>query len=116
MPVFDKKIMSSTIATNLVTFRQNLGWDQQTLAKEAGLTPAALSKIENRVTGLPSLENIHRLSEALGISISVLLGDTRDVEAKIAESRLYLLDIDSQKTVYALVDNLLERRRILNNL
>lgn len=67
-----------TISRNIVAIRQERGWDQQRLAREAGLVAPTLSRIERGGT-MPSLETVLAIAAALrwrpGDTLDALLAD-----------------------------------------
>lgn len=63
----------------LLRARKARGYNQEELAKETGLKPAAISHFE---TGerKPSLDNLRKLADALSVTSDYLLGRTKDME------------------------------------
>ena len=54
--------------------RTKRGWSQEELASRAGLDRKTVNRIEN-ARFLPSIETLIAISNALGVSVNVLLGD-----------------------------------------
>lgn len=67
----------TNIKTNLKEVRVFLGLSQAALAKKAGFKPSAISHFETG-TREPSLPNLVKLSEALGVSTDRLLFGVSD--------------------------------------
>lgn len=69
-----------TISRNIVAIRQERGWDQQRLAREAGLVAPTLSRIERGGT-MPSLETVLAIADALrwrpGETLDALLAESQ---------------------------------------
>ena len=57
----------------IVAARRAKGLTREALAEMAGVSPRHLGDIERGETS-PSLEKMYRISKALGVSVSVLLG------------------------------------------
>lgn len=60
------------LALNLVRLRTERGYSQEDLAHEAGLHRTFVAHVERRVRNI-SLDNIEKLAQALGVSVSSLL-------------------------------------------
>jgi transcriptional regulator with XRE-family HTH domain len=54
--------------------REERGWSQRKLAREAGLASKAISFIEDG-DRLPKLDTLVRITEALGVSLSSAIAD-----------------------------------------
>ena len=65
--------MSSGYLKNLKKLRQQKGWSQEKLAREAGISYQTLIKIERGYIKNPKLETLIKLSRALGVSIERLI-------------------------------------------
>lgn len=65
--------MSNKYTNEIKNIRESLGWSQSELARRAGVTSAAISKIESGTS--PSYEVLIKLSKALGVSVSALTGE-----------------------------------------
>jgi transcriptional regulator with XRE-family HTH domain len=64
------------VGSRIIDLRNRLGWTQRTLARQTGLRPAQLSKIE-RSRKIPLLEETVRIAQALGVGLEELvLGKT----------------------------------------
>jgi transcriptional regulator with XRE-family HTH domain len=57
------------------TYRKARGWKQQTLADKAGLAQSYISMIENGTVTDVSMATLRQLSQALDVSLAVLLGE-----------------------------------------
>ncbi|MEM5832264.1 MAG: helix-turn-helix transcriptional regulator [Candidatus Aenigmatarchaeota archaeon] len=65
--------MSSGYLKNLKKLRQQKGWSQEKLAKEAGISYQTLIKIERGYIKNPKLETLVKLAKALSISVDKLI-------------------------------------------
>jgi transcriptional regulator with XRE-family HTH domain len=63
------------LADKVKELRQKLGWNQATLAKEAKITQATISRIESGKVTQPKMGQLHKLADALGATIDYLAGD-----------------------------------------
>jgi len=76
-PPIDRARLLHQFGSRVLQRREVLNLSQQELAKRAGMSNAALCKIE-RGYGLPSLEVAVRLAEALSTRVDALVGPTTD--------------------------------------
>lgn len=65
--------MSSGYLKNLKKLRQQKGWSQEKLAKEAGISYQTLIKIERGYIKNPKLETLIKLAKALSVSVDKLI-------------------------------------------
>ena len=65
--------MSSGYLKNLKKLRQQKGWSQEKLAKEAGISYQTLIKIERGYIKNPRLGTLIKLASALKVSIDDLI-------------------------------------------
>ena len=65
------------LADNLTRIRGDVGVSQEGLAGLAGLHRTFVGHVERNMRN-PSLENVEKLAEALGVDIVELLADTSD--------------------------------------
>ena len=79
----DKNEHSHNIGESVIALREELGWSQSRLAKEADITNAALSKIENGKTVMPTYEVIEKLTEALKLGKHELIDGVQVCEDEI---------------------------------
>lgn len=63
----------SSFGDKVRKLREERGWGQQQLAKIAGLSQPAISRIERGLVQQPRLSVIKRLSQALGVTTDFLL-------------------------------------------
>ena len=81
------KVGEQSVATIIRQIRQSRGLSQTALAKRAGMLPAQLCKLEsgrNDVTG----STLRRLSEALNVKVSELLGERVEAGQRIANENV----------------------------
>lgn len=71
----DRSKRSAYISKKIKTLRKSVNWSQSDLARQAGVTSAAISLIE-KGKRLPSLTVCRKLAEAFNVSIAELTGDT----------------------------------------
>jgi transcriptional regulator with XRE-family HTH domain len=57
----------------LKRMREEKGWTQRDLAKQAKVTPGYIAQLEMGVRKNPSLETLKRLAKALGVPVTALL-------------------------------------------
>jgi len=74
MDIFYKKL-----SKKIKTFREKLGFSQETLAKELGIGRVAISQIENGDRKI-SAEEIAKLSKLFNVPTDILLNLDRDIE------------------------------------
>lgn len=60
------------LACNIIRLRKGLGWSQEELAMKADLHRTFIAHVERQVRNI-SLDNIEKISEALGVSVGDLL-------------------------------------------
>ena len=85
------KVGEQSVATIIKKMRQAQGLSQTALAKRAGMLPAQLCKLEsgrNDVTG----STLRRLSEALNVKVSELLGERVEVERRVPDENAAAFD------------------------
>jgi len=70
----DKKANSELIAAKIKALRGSVGWSQSELARQAGVTSAAISQLE-KGGRIPSLVVSRKLASALNVSVSELTGE-----------------------------------------
>jgi len=59
---------------NLKSIRNNKGWSQEKLAREANISYHTVIKIEQSVIKNPRIETVIKLADALGVSLDELVG------------------------------------------
>ena len=67
-----KSPLRDVLARNMRLLRAERGWSQEQLAAEAGLNRTYLSAVERSEQNI-SLDNIYKISQALGVTASNLL-------------------------------------------
>ncbi len=78
--IFMKDLLDLDLLTKRIKDKmEELKLNQAQLAKNAKITPAALSQILNKER-TPSTEVLVKLARALGVSVDYLVGQSKDVE------------------------------------
>ena len=99
----DKELLKRRI----VEAREKKGLNQAQLAAKAGITPAAVSQIENGLR-VPSIPVFQKIAGVLGVSMDYLVGTKEEVEIQDLlqqeEARIFFrnfqsLDSEDQKTI-----------------
>lgn len=71
-----------TIASRIKNLRENVGWSQSRLAKEANITPAAICMIEKGDRD-PTTSTISKISNALKVDIQNIVDDRQWNDKKV---------------------------------
>lgn len=71
----DKKEQANYISNKIKELRVDIGWNQSKLANEAGITPAALSKIEKGDGRVPTFVVLRKIASALKVQPYELTGE-----------------------------------------
>ncbi|MEJ6531814.1 helix-turn-helix transcriptional regulator [Pseudoalteromonas lipolytica] len=71
----DKQQQAALISKNIKHMRELLGWTQAKLANEAGVTAAALSKIEKGEGRIPTIVVLRKVASALGVKPYEITGE-----------------------------------------
>jgi transcriptional regulator with XRE-family HTH domain len=71
----DKQQQAATISKNIKHMRESLGWTQSKLANEAGVTAAALSKLEQGQGRMPTIVVLRKIASALGVKPYEITGE-----------------------------------------
>ncbi len=66
--------MTAILGKRLASIRIKQGYSQARLADKAGLHKNIIAKIEQGATKKPTLETVEKISKALGVQASELLG------------------------------------------
>jgi XRE family transcriptional regulator, master regulator for biofilm formation len=61
------------LSTVLKRMREEKGWTQRDLAKQAKVTPGYVAQLEMGIRKNPSLEMLKRLAKALDVPVTALL-------------------------------------------
>ena len=78
------------IGNNILKLRLARGLTQETLGKEIGLTPSAISNIEKSIS-YPSIDTLIKLAEFFGVTLDYLSTDKYSNELDELEMRVKLL-------------------------
>ena len=60
------------LAANIIRYRREKGWSQETLALECGLHRTFVAHVERQVRNI-SLDNMERIAQALDLPVYLLL-------------------------------------------
>lgn len=71
----DKNVQAEIISRKIKELRVGFGWNQSRLAKEAGITAAALSKIEKGDGRVPTFVVLQKIASALRVQPSEITGE-----------------------------------------
>lgn len=71
----NKKEQAKIISQNIKELRSNFGWNQSKLASEAGITAAALSKIEKGDGRVPTIVVLGKIASALKVQPYEITGE-----------------------------------------
>ncbi|WP_085301391.1 helix-turn-helix domain-containing protein [Colwellia polaris] len=80
-----KQEQAKTISSNIKELRGKIDWNQSKLAQEAGITGAALSKIEQGER-VPTIVVLKKIASALNVEVHELTGE-QPVERSEQEER-----------------------------
>jgi transcriptional regulator with XRE-family HTH domain len=81
-----KNEQSDIISNSITKLRSNLGWTQAKLAHEAGISGAALSKIEKGEGRIPTIVVLRKLASALAVDLTEITGE-KPVKRSESENR-----------------------------
>lgn len=71
----NKSDQADIISKNIKMLREDLGWNQSKLASEAGVTAAALSKIEKGDGRVPTIVVLSKIASALRVQPNQITGE-----------------------------------------
>ncbi|ABM00920.1 helix-turn-helix domain-containing protein [Shewanella amazonensis] len=71
----DKNTQAQIISSKIKSLRAKLDWNQSRLATEAGISGAALSKIEQGDKRVPTIVVLRKLATALKVDVHELTGE-----------------------------------------
>jgi len=71
----NKNDQADIISRNIRLLREGLGWNQSKLASEAGITAAALSKIEKGDGRVPTIVVLNKIASALKVQPYEITGE-----------------------------------------
>lgn len=74
------------IRLNIKRLRDEKGWNQSRLAQEAGISGAALSKIEKEDERVPTIVLLRKLASALNVQLYEITGE-KSVDTSEADER-----------------------------
>lgn len=111
-----KNSLTENIANRIIELRESVGWSQSGLARQTGVTSAAISQIE-KGDRMPSLAVIIKFAEAFNVSVSDLTGDSITSSNEISsEAQVFFrkfgdinkLSDSDQKIIQAIVKRLMD--------
>lgn len=70
-----KSEQAKKISSNIKRLREGKGWNQSRLAQEAGISGAALSKIEKGDSRVPTIVVLRKLASALNVQLHEITGE-----------------------------------------
>lgn len=82
----DRSEQAKKISNNIKALRSGMGWNQSRLAQEAGISGAALSKIEQGEGRVPTIVVLRKLASALNVQLHEITGEI-PTEASEVEQR-----------------------------
>jgi len=62
------------LAKKIKELRKKSGWSQQKLAEKAGVSYNTVTKIEQGVATMPTIQTMIKIADAFGISLDELVG------------------------------------------
>ena len=81
----NKTEQARKIRSNIKRLRDNMGWNQSRLAQEAGISGAALSKIEQGEDRVPTIVVLRKLASALNVQLHEITGEKHTEASEIDE-------------------------------
>jgi transcriptional regulator with XRE-family HTH domain len=112
-----------SLKDTLKRVREAKGLSQKELAGSINMAQAQYSRIENGKTD-PSFSVVVKIAEALGLSLSDffraddIFNDTNSHDKTLVEKLQLLdsLDDDEKKSIYTLIDSLVSKKKLKDNL
>ena len=80
-----KTEQASKISSNIIRLRDGLNWNQARLAHEAGISAAALSKIEKGESRIPTIVVLRKLASALKVQLNEITGEEPEGNSEVDE-------------------------------
>lgn len=71
-----ERLVEVVLAENIVRAREGLGWTQETLGNESGVSMYVIAHIERQARN-PTLQTLSKLTQALGTTMERLLSEPR---------------------------------------
>ncbi len=81
----NKTEQAARISNKIKLLRDGLGWNQAKLAKEAGISGAALSKIEKGEGRIPTIVVMRKLASALKVQLNEITGEESENISEMQE-------------------------------
>ncbi len=113
--IIDKEQQAAIIRNNIKQLRCSINWTQAKLAEEAGITGAALSKIEQGEKRIPTVVVLRKIASALKVPVHEITGESTDtVSPKNLETRAFhrkwgvleKLSEDDQEMLFGMAERL----------
>lgn len=80
-----KTEQANKISSNIIRLREGLEWNQAKLAHEAGISAAALSKIEKGESRIPTIVVLRKLASALKVQLNEITGEEQGENSEVDE-------------------------------
>lgn len=100
-------IMATRLGMRLRQAREKLGHNRSFVARQAGIDPSMLFRMENSAKSAPTFESVRKVAEVLGVSLDWLAqgsGEAPIGKARVAASR----KVESVEKARALMERALE--------
>lgn len=81
----NKTEQANKISSNITRLREGLKWNQAKLAHEAGISAAALSKIEKGESRIPTIVVLRKLASALKVQLNEITGEKLEENSEVDE-------------------------------
>jgi len=86
----EKEQQAAIISSNIKRLRSSINWTQAKLAEEAGITGAALSKIEQGEKRIPTVVVLRKIASALKVPVHEITGESADnLSPEVEETRAF---------------------------
>ena len=96
--IITRKALIMILAEKIMSLRKRLGWSQEELAQQLGVSRQSVSKWE-ATNAMPDITKVVQMSELFGVSVDYLLKDNADDEQNLS------LLVDNQESGEAYTSN-----------
>ena len=105
--------VTAYIANKIIALRRSVNWSQSELARQAGITIAAINLLK-KGDRMPALASAIKLADVFRITVSELIGNTETSPSSNKEANLFFIKFGNikslsksdQRMIHALVDRL----------